>query len=155
MNKGILIAIVLILVLGGGYLAFGRGSTAPAPTVTNQVPAGDESADEMVDKEDGDAMEDDAMMEKAREVAVNGDEFSFSPASIRVTKGEKISLVFNNVGNFPHNFTVGELSVATKTIQGGGTDTVEFTAEKSGTFSYYCSVGNHRAQGMEGEMEVN
>lgn len=89
-----------------------------------------------------------------REIVVEGDEFSFSPESLDLTKGEKVKLTFKNTGKFPHNFVIDELEVTTKTIAGGATDTIEFTAEKSGTFSFYCSVGNHRAQGMVGDLSV-
>ena len=89
-----------------------------------------------------------------REVTVEGDEYSFSPKSLSVTAGERISLTFKNMGNLPHNFMIDELGVVTKTIAGGQTDTVEFTAEASGTFTFYCSVGGHRELGMEGDLEV-
>ncbi len=31
---------------------------------------------------------------------------------------------------------------------------VEFTADKKGTFEYYCSVGEHRVNGMKGKFIV-
>ena len=31
---------------------------------------------------------------------------------------------------------------------------VEFTVDKTGTFEYYCSVGQHRANGMVGNLIV-
>ena len=53
-----------------------------------------------------------------------------------------------------HNWTLDEFDAKTDTIQGGETDSVEFTADKAGTFEYYCGVGNHRAQGMVGKLMV-
>ena len=91
---------------------------------------------------------------EAREIVVEGNEFKFSPTSITVEKGEKINLVFKNIGKFPHNFIVDELGITSKTINGGEEDSVEFVSEKTGTFSMYCGVGNHRQQGMEGEVVV-
>lgn len=91
---------------------------------------------------------------EGREIEVSADEYSFSPGAISVKKGEKIRLTFKNTGKLPHNYTIDELGVATKTIGGGQTETIEFTAEKSGTFTYYCGVGNHRSLGMEGKLEV-
>lgn len=44
--------------------------------------------------------------------------------------------------------------VKTKVINGGETDTVEFTPDKAGSFEYYCSVGKHRAMGMKGTVTV-
>lgn len=91
---------------------------------------------------------------EAREIVVEGNEFKFSPTSIIVEKGEKINLVFKNIGKFPHNIMVDELGISSKTINGGEEDSVEFVSEKSGTFAMYCGVGNHRQQGMEGKVIV-
>ena len=163
MNKGLLIAVVVVLLAVGGYFLLSRGVGYQAPTTTStqdqttqQVPAVTGSGvEETVVKEDGDAMEEEegAMME-AREIVVEGDEFSFSPSSITVNAGEKVKLTFNNTGNFPHNFTVQGLGVATKTIGAGQSDTIEFTVDEGGTLTFFCSVGNHKAQGMEGTLTV-
>ena len=91
---------------------------------------------------------------EAREIVVEGNEFKFSPTSITVEKGEKINLVFKNIGKFPHNFIVDELGITSKTINGGEEDSVEFVSEETGTFAMYCGVGNHRQQGMEGKVVV-
>ena len=91
---------------------------------------------------------------EVRQITVEGDEYSFSPKSLSVTAGERIRLTFKNNGNLPHNFTIDGLGVATRTIAGGQTDIVEFTAQTSETFTFYCSVGGHRELGMEGDLEV-
>lgn len=89
-----------------------------------------------------------------REITVEGSEYSFSPKSLTVEAGERISLTFKNTGNLPHNFTIDELAVRTKTVAAGGSGTIEFTAEKSGTFTFYCGITGHRQLGMEGNLEV-
>lgn len=139
---GVLIAIVLVVVFlllrGGGY---GLPSSQPVPTTgTTRV------EERVVIPEE--------MTEEEREIVVEGDEYSFSPASISVGRRERIMLTFRNTGQLPHNLIIDELGVATRTILGGEADTVEFIAETGGTFPFYCSVGNHRSLGMEGEMEV-
>ena len=91
---------------------------------------------------------------EVREITVEADEYSVSPKSLTVKAGERISLTFKNIGNLPHNFTIDELGVATKTIAGGQTDVVEFTAGASGTFTFYCSLAGHQKLGMEGDLEV-
>ena len=55
-----------------------------------------------------------------------------------------------------HDWVIDEFSARAKQIQAGETDTVEFVANKKGTFEYYCSVGNgfHRQQGMVGKLIV-
>ena len=53
-----------------------------------------------------------------------------------------------------HNFTVDEFNARTRQINAGETDTIQFTADKAGTFEYYCNVGNHREMGMVGKLIV-
>ena len=69
-------------------------------------------------------------------------------------KKEKVKLTFVNKGKLPHNLAIDELSVLTDTIPAGKSTMTEFTANQTGSFTAYCSVGNHRALGMEGEVEV-
>ena len=92
--------------------------------------------------------------EPVHEIAVSGDEYAFSPSSISAKKGEKVKLTFTNNGNLPHNLVINELGVFTKTIAPGQIDSIEFTAETDGSLEFYCSIGNHRTQGMEGTLEV-
>ncbi len=89
-----------------------------------------------------------------REITVEGRDYSFAPASINVTQGERVRVMFINRGAMPHDFVIDELGVATRIINPGQTDVVEFTASDSGSFTYYCSVGNHRALGMVGSLSV-
>ncbi|MBI4059148.1 cupredoxin domain-containing protein [Candidatus Microgenomates bacterium] len=89
-----------------------------------------------------------------QEIEVSGSEYKFTPRTLVFTKGEKVKLTFKNMGKMPHNLMIPELNVATDTIAGGETTTVEFTPGESGSFAMFCSVGNHRALGMEGMMEV-
>ena len=58
----------------------------------------------------------------------------------------------NNKGT--HDWVIDEFNARTKTIQSDQTDTIEFIADKLGTFEYYCSVSNHRQMGMVGQLIV-
>ena len=79
--------------------------------------------------------------------------FSFSPGTITVNKGDKVRIILNNTeGN--HDFVIDEFNARTKVIRGAGQDIIEFTADKIGTFEYYCSVGSHREMGMKGSLIV-
>ncbi len=80
-------------------------------------------------------------------------DFSFTPSSISVKKGDKVKIILQNTDGF-HDFKIDEFGVATKKIKDGDTDTVEFTVDKSGSFEYYCSVGRHREMGMRGSLTV-
>ena len=138
LNKNIIIGLVAVVLVLGGYYLFNSKQQVQAPKVETTEQVTKEVAKEST----------------ARIITVEGNEFKFSPTSIIVEKGEKINLVFKNIGKLPHNFVVDELGITTKTINGGEEDSIEFVADKSGTFSMYCAVGNHRQQGMEGEVIV-
>ena len=91
---------------------------------------------------------------KVNEFTIEGSEFKFSPSTISVSKGDKVKITFKNTGTVVHNLVIDGLGVSTKTIPNGQTDTVEFTADKTGTFEFYCSVDAHRQKGMEGKATV-
>ncbi len=92
--------------------------------------------------------------EVVKEITVVGTEFAFSPSAISVQAGEKVELIFKNEGRASHNLVIEGLEVSTKTIGGGQTDTVEFTAPASGTFTFFCSIPGHRASGMGGDLKI-
>ena len=79
--------------------------------------------------------------------------FSFSEESITVKKGQTVRIELT-ITEGMHDWVLDEFSAATKQASSGDTVTVVFTADKSGEFEYYCSVGNHRAQGMIGTLIV-
>jgi len=84
---------------------------------------------------------------------IEGDEFSFSPTTINVKRGDIVELIFKNVGTIPHNYIVDELGLGTKIVDSGQTDIVTFTtpsAAGSITYASYCSLPGHLEAGMEG-----
>lgn len=64
-----------------------------------------------------------------------------------------VRLTFKSQGPL-HNFVIDDYDVATSELGEEEEEEVEFVADKSGTFEYYCSVGNHRQQGMRGKLVV-
>lgn len=88
-----------------------------------------------------------------KEFTVEGQPFSFAPNTITVKQGETVTIVFKNMKGM-HDFKIDEFNVATKQIAQGESDTVQFVADKKGSFEYYCSVGNHREMGMKGTLTV-
>ncbi|MBI2578862.1 MAG: cupredoxin domain-containing protein [Candidatus Aenigmarchaeota archaeon] len=89
------------------------------------------------------------------EVTVYAGEFEFQPNAIEVKKGETVRLTFINAGTVEHDFVIDELNVRTKRLQPRTLETIEFVADKSGAFSFYCSVEGHRQQGMEGSITIS
>ncbi|QQG47363.1 MAG: cupredoxin domain-containing protein [Candidatus Woesebacteria bacterium] len=87
------------------------------------------------------------------QISIRGGSFYFKPDEIRVKVGTKVSILFTN-DEGTHDFVIDEFKVKSETIKGGVTTTVEFTPDKTGTFEFYCSIGNHRQMGMKGKLIV-
>lgn len=99
---------------------------------------------------------------------MKGSEWTLVPDAFQAKVDQELTIHFENVGEVAHNLTVGafpadERSVAeqdeegtflakTDTIQSGGTTSVTFVPESTGTFPYWCDVPGHREAGMVGEM---
>lgn len=88
-----------------------------------------------------------------KEFTVDGTNFKFMPAEIKVKKGDTVRILFKNTQGF-HDLVIDEFEVKTNQIQAGDEEEVEFVADKTGTFEYYCSVGQHRQMGMVGKLIV-
>jgi nitrosocyanin len=88
-----------------------------------------------------------------KEFTVTAKNYSFTPSALTVKKGDTVKITLDNADGF-HDFRIDEFNVATKKIKGGTQDSVQFVADKTGSFQYYCSVGNHRAMGMVGTLVV-
>lgn len=91
---------------------------------------------------------------EVREIVITGNEYSFSPKAISLTAGETVKITFKNTGNLPHNLVITELGVSTDEILGGKEDSVTVTVKKTGMYTFFCSISNHRQLGMEGKVEV-
>lgn len=96
---------------------------------------------------------DESAMQNASTISVEGGGFYFKPNEIRAKKGEKVTVEFKNAGG-THDFVIDELNVKSKLTNTGETATVEFTPTQAGEFEFYCSVANHRQQGMKGTLVV-
>lgn len=152
--------IALVILAGAGYWFMQKGAsktaTPPAQTqaTVTQTPSPTETVTQATSPTTG-TTSTTGVMEKGtvKTFDVAAKSFSFTPAEIRVKKGDTVKIVLTNSGGM-HNWVIDEFNAKTKTIAAGATDTVEFTASKVGTFEYYCSVGNHRQMGMVGKLIV-
>lgn len=87
------------------------------------------------------------------EIKVKGFMYGYDPKEIRVKKGDVVKIDFTSTDGF-HDWVVDEFNAKTSRVNTGGSTSVTFTADKVGTFEYYCSVGQHRAMGMVGKLIV-
>jgi len=80
-------------------------------------------------------------VEEGKEDAVLVEMHRWSPNTIVVNKGDTVVLkVTNPRGNY-HSFSIPEFGVSTSMLDPrGGTETVEFVADKAGTFTFSCEV---------------
>ena len=146
MNK-LVIIVVLVLIVGGGFMLF-SGSKTSNESMT-QEPA--QTTNEAMPKEEAT----DSMMEEGtvKEFVVESKGLTFTPSEITVNVGDKIRITYKNTLG-THDWTLDEFNVKTQLLDAGQEETVEFVADKAGSFEYYCSVAGHRAAGMKGMLVV-
>lgn len=149
-NIALIVGAVLIVLIGGFWFIRSQSKTETTPSDYNQTvsPVGSTSVASEKPATDGAAI-----AEGAQQFVVTGSNFKFDPTEIKVKKGSKVSIVFKNLSGL-HDLIVDDYNVATKRLQSGESETITFTADKAGTFEYYCSVGNHRQVGMKGNLVV-
>lgn len=121
----------------------------PEDTVTDEMPAEDTQV-APVEEPGAEVLEKGGI----REFVVNGKDYKFDPTEIKVNRGDTVRIVFNSQ-DMMHDWVVDEFGARTKVLTAGKEETIEFVADKSGTFEYYCSVSDHRAKGMVGKLIVN
>jgi plastocyanin len=124
---------------GGGY---NNSAAVPytAPTTTQSTPS--QTAPAV------------AGSAEAQKITITGTEFAFSPSAITLKKGQPAQITFKNGGTYPHNLTIADLGIKTKTIQPGEQDTIQFTPDKTGQFGFMCTVPGHADRGMKGTLTV-
>lgn len=145
MNNKIIWAIIIIIILGVGGWYYSKSKISEnVGSVDSSMPvpnAGTKSAEAVVETV------------ATKEFTVTGKDFSFSPNSITVSKGDRVKIILKNEQGF-HDLRVDGFDVGTEQIKAGGESSFEFVADKAGSFEYYCSVGSHRAKGMVGALVV-
>lgn len=69
---------------------------------------------------------------------VTAKQWEFVPNPIQVKKGDKVRLNIVSA-DVPHGFALPEYGINEK-IDPGKTTVIEFTADKAGTFTFFCSI---------------
>ena len=73
-----------------------------------------------------------------KEFTMTAKQFAFTPETIEVNKGDKVKLTITSM-DVPHGFSIPEYSINER-LNPGKPVTIEFTANKEGTFTAFCSV---------------
>ena len=147
MSKTALTILIIIVLIVVGYFIWGGGPAKTEEpnleTVSQEMPVVGSDVTEMI-VEAG---------KNIQEFDISGAPFKFSVKEIRVKQGDIVRINFTNSEGL-HDWVLDEFNARTKQLKAGESETVEFVADKKGTFEYYRSVGTHRPQGMAGTLIV-
>lgn len=162
----IILAIVII-----GFIFFFNSSADPDNSVqdTDSDTTSEESTNNLADEQTSvestaneDAVQtteeaasdvDESTESVDKEFTIDAFNYGYSQEEIRVQQGDTVTINLTNSDGF-HDWVVDEFDAATEQINASETTSVTFVADEAGTFEYYCSVGNHRQQGMVGNIIV-
>ncbi|HXA04816.1 MAG TPA: cupredoxin domain-containing protein [Bryobacteraceae bacterium] len=90
---------------------------------------------------------------ESNEIKVTAKKFEFSPSAVHVKKGDRVKLVIT-AADHDHGFKLEAFQVD-QLLKKGEATTVEFTADRAGTFpfecSHFCGMGHKK---MKGELVV-
>lgn len=159
MKKLIIPAIILVLVAAGAGFYFYGQSKLQQPEMAEAMEQGtmeEESSETMEEKmaEAEATGSGDVMMAESQAIEASAFEFSYELSVETIKAGEPVKLTLTNTGKMPHDLQFDDFDFGTKIVQPGESETIEFTIDEAGEYAYYCSVGNHRALGMEGVLTV-
>jgi heme/copper-type cytochrome/quinol oxidase subunit 2 len=91
---------------------------------------------------------------QVREIAVVGDQFSFSPSSIEVQKDDVVRVSFT-AKDIAHSFSIDVPYRISKRAGPGHSVVFEFRADEAGRFRYYCNLTqDERCRKMTGVLVV-
>lgn len=94
----------------------------------------------------------------AKTLTVNmgeGGAYKFSPDNLSLTKGETVNVtIVNKDSAQAHTFILTDFNVKSTQVAPGKTETLKFTASKTGEFSFICDVPGHKDGGMTGKLVV-
>lgn len=77
----------------------------------------------------------------------------FSVKEMKVKRGEIVRIKVTNIKGM-HDFNLDEFGVSKVETPLNQEVVIEFVADKTGTFEYYCSTPGHRAKGHWGKLIV-
>ena len=89
-----------------------------------------------------------------KEFTINGSSFKYDPDTITVNKGDIVKIIFKDTDG-RHNLLIDSYGITSKVLSSGKEESLEFIADKTGSFKMYCSLPGHEDNGMVGKLIVN
>lgn len=151
-NTGVWVTVsLIILVLVGGFFLFNSAFNS----------SDKEEYQGLVVVEKSDSQEDPSSSEETsievpetKEFNIIAKQWDFSPSTITVNQGDKVILNVKSI-DVAHGLAIREFGI-NEYLSPGQTTKIEFTANRKGTYSFFCSVscgvGHTR---MSGKIIVN
>jgi len=125
----------LLLIGAGTCLLVGPAAGRAFAASPSQAPAGQDQAP------------------SRREFDVTASNYRFTPNRLEVKQDELVKLTIHST-DVPYSVTIDEYRVS-KRVPAGGEVTVEFRADRAGSFDFYSSLKSHsRHEGMKGLLVV-
>jgi cytochrome c oxidase subunit 2 len=88
-----------------------------------------------------------------REFSITARRYAFDPSRIEVAQGDIVKITFI-AEDIPHSFTIDEYRISKRATPGHPV-TFEFSADRAGTFVFYCNLtADPRCREMRGELVV-
>lgn len=169
--KHLLIGLLALTVVASGCL----DSTEEDPETPEEAPEepeeedmnGEETTDEDTSPEENETEEsetdteeaDEEQSDEVRQVEITGfADNSYDTDEVEVEAGETVEFVYNHEGG-QHDLVLerdGERVDGTEVLSASGeSDSFTYTFEEEDDYEFFCSVGAHRSQGMEGTVTVS
>lgn len=126
---------LFIVIIVGLLFAFGAFSALKKPpqkqqAITNEAVTIDNS---------GQIKDTEVLTENpAKEIVIQAKNWEFTPSVITVNQGDSVSLKITSI-DVDHGFALPDFGVAAS-LKPGKTETVVFTADKKGEFTFFCNV---------------
>lgn len=131
--------------------------SASLPDDTNNVGVSSETEEEngnIKSVEEGVDQENDDQAGTVKSFIMTARQWVFEPSTVTVNRGDTVQVTIESV-DVTHGFAIPDFNVSER-LEPGKTVNLEFVADKSGTFTFFCNVlcgSGHRD--MKGTLIVN
>ena len=129
---------LVILLIGGLFVLKKGGSPSTSPNSNQTVSDAQVPTSAPTSRDTRQLKVSGRLVDGVREVKVVAKQWEFSPNPIVVKKGEKVRLRIKSV-DVTHGFALPDFGI-NEVLNPGQEITIEFKADKQGTFEFFCSV---------------
>ncbi len=91
---------------------------------------------------------------KTVEMTIDAFNFGFTASQVTINKGDKVKIKFTSSSG-THGLAIPEFGISAGPVSPGQEEIVEFVADKSGSFDYFCNIPCGSGHGgMRGKLIV-